>query len=435
MNISALLLVPVAFLALGLATVFVSASAAFSRLREDRIERLVQRRVEGARRLASLAASRESLDMALLIVRATTTATFAIIAYAVTLRLTPGGWYEAPLGLSVAMGGVVLAQAAGGVWAAADPEKTALKLAPVGSVSLTVLRGPANALLALYRPLRRWLTRGGNGSAASPNSHEASIDEAGADSAAEDPLHTDEELERRISRGVLNLESMAVREIMVPRPDIVGVSTADNLDGAVRLVNSAGFSRLPLYHETLDDVRGVLYAKDLLAAMHRAPDNGAGLESLARPAYLIPETKRLGDLLRDFQERRVHIALVVDEYGSIVGLVTNEDVLEELVGEIDDEFTVSERLIESRGPGEAIVDARAPLKSVGEIFGAEFEAEGFDTLGGLILHKLGRIPTAGETVTEDGVTLKVLSTAGRRIRRVQVTSAATSPQSNREPPA
>ena len=433
---TALLLAPIAFVALGLATVFVSASAAFSRLREDRIERLVQRRAEGARRLASLADSRESLEMALLIVRATATATFAIIAYAVVLRLTPAGWFEAPLGIAVAMGGVVLAQAAGGVWGAADPEQTALKLAPIGSVSLAILRGPANALLALYRPLRRRLPRRRKGSAAGSNGQDASG--AGVTTVAEAPFDTDEELERRISRGVLNLESMAVREIMVPRPDIVGISTDDDLDGAVEMVNSAGFSRLPLYHETLDDVRGVLYAKDLLAAMHRTPENGNGLESLARAAYLIPETKRLGDLLRDFQQRRVHIALVVDEYGSIVGLVTNEDVLEELVGEIDDEFTASEQLIESRGPGEAIVDARAPLKWVGETFGIEFEAEGFDTLGGLIFHKLGRIPTAGETVTEDGVTLKVLSTAGRRIRRVQVTSAAAAdgdPQSKREPAA
>ncbi len=428
MSASAFLLVPVAFVALGLAIVFVSASAAFSRLRDDRIERLVQRRVDGARRLASLANRRESLEMALLIVRGATTATFAITAYAVTLRLTPMEWFEVPLGIAVAVGGVVLAQAAGGVWATSDPEKTALKLAPVGAVSLAIFRVPANALLTLYRPLTHRLVHGRNGAASNASRQDTGSDDAGTDTFAEVLTDTDEELERRINRGVLNLESMAVREIMIPRPDIIGISTDDDLNSAVELVNNAGFSRLPLYHETLDEIRGVLYAKDLLAAMHRAPENGNRLESLARSAYLVPETKRLGDLLRDFQERRVHIALVVDEYGSIVGLVTNEDVLEELVGEIDDEFTASEQLIESHGPGEAIVDARAPLKSVGEAFGIEFEAEGFDTLGGLIFHKLGRIPTVGETVTEDGVTLKVLSTAGRRIRRVQVTSDWASPR-------
>jgi CBS domain containing-hemolysin-like protein len=262
---------------------------------------------------------------------------------------------------------------------------------------------------------------------------DATRDEHGEDLIDEALASTDEELERRISRGVVNLESMAVREIMVPRPDIVGIETGKELPDAVELVNSAGFSRLPLFHETLDDVRGVLYAKDLLAAMHREPENGHDLEALARPAYMIPETKRLGNLLRDFQERRVHIALVVDEYGSLVGLITNEDVLEELVGEIDDEFIASEQLIERRGSDEAIVDARVPLKSVSEMFDVELEVEGFDTLGGLILDKLGRIPTAGETVTEGGITLKVLSTAGRRIRRVQVTRAQASDKESADP--
>ena len=381
--------------------------------------------------LASLSDSRESLEMTLLIIRATTTATFAISAYALALRIAPSAWTGVPLGLVVAMAGGVLAQAAGSVWAGANPEKTALTLSPLGVVSLAVLRPWASALIALYRPFARRFARDRNGNGSS--NADVGHDERGDDLIDEALASTDEELERRISRGVVNLESMAVREIMTPRPDIVGIETDKGLSDAVELVYSAGFSRLPLFHETFDDVRGVLYAKDLLAAIRRDPENGHALEPLARPAYLIPETKRLGSLLRDFQERRVHIALVVDEYGSLVGLVTNEDVLEELVGEIDDEFTTSEQLIERRGADEAIVDARVSLKSVSEIFGIELEVEGFDTLGGLILDKLGRIPTAGETVAEGGVTLKVLSTAGRRIRRVQVMRAQPSDKESADP--
>ncbi len=418
MDTTALLLVIAAATAFGLSTPFAAAAAAFAHLRDERVERLVQRRVPGARRLVSLSDSRESLEMALMMIRAATTAGFAISAYALAIRIAPSAWVGVPLGLGVAMAGGVLAQAAGSVWAGANPEKTALTLSPLGVVSLAVLRPWASGLITLYRPFARRFTRDRNGNGSSTT--DTGRDENGDDLVDEALAPTDEELERRISRGVVNLESMAVREIMVPRPDIVGIETGKELPDAVELVYSAGFSRLPLFHETLDDVRGVLYAKDLLAAMHRDPENGHDLEPLARPAYLIPETKRLGDLLRDFQERRVHIALVVDEYGSLVGLVTNEDVLEELVGEIDDEFTASEQLIERRGSDEAIVDARVPLKLVSEIFDIELEVEGFDTLGGLILDKLGKIPTAGETVTEGGVTLKVLSTAGRRIRRVQV---------------
>ena len=418
MDINALLLVMVAVPALGLLTFLVSASVAFSHLRDERIERLIQRRVPGARRLASLSNSGEVLEMALLIARATATAAFAIAAYSLALRLAPSAWVGVPLGVVVAMGGVVLAQAAGGVLAGANPEKAALALTPIGAGSLAVLRPAAKALIILYRPLERRFNRDRNGTGA-PIA-ESAEDERNGNGEADAPSQTDEELERRISRGVVNLESMAVREIMVPRPDIVGIATTEKLSDAVEMVTNVGFSRLPLFHETLDEVRGVLYAKDLLAAMHREPENGNGLEALARPAYFIPETKRLGDLLREFQDRRVHIALVVDEYGSLVGLVTNEDVLEELVGEIEDEFTASEQLVERQSPGEAIVDARAPLKTVSELFGIELHAEGFDTLGGLIYDKLGRVPTVGESVTDNGVTLTVLSTVGRRIRQVQV---------------
>jgi putative hemolysin len=430
-DLTLLLLPLVAVTTLLALTVFVSASAAFSHLREERIERLVQRRVPGARKLASQWESRERLEIALLIFRATATATFAIAAYAAVLRLSPLTWIGMPVGISVTMGGVIFAQTIGSVWAGANPEKVALTLAPVSSFSLTVLGRFSTALITAYRPIvRRFAAERNVGDG--PTS-ESNHEDQTADAEREASIRTDEELERRISRGVVNLENMAVREIMVPRPDIAGIGINADLRNAVDLVTRLGFSRIPLFNETLDDIRGVLYAKDLLAAMHSEPANGNGLEALARPAYLIPETKRLGGLLREFQERRVHIALVVDEYGSLVGLVTNEDVLEELVGEIDDEFTAREQLVEIQGPGTAIVDARAPVKTVNELFGVDLEAEGFDTLGGLIFDKFGRIPTVGETVIDDSITLKVLSIAGRRIRRVQVTqSEAPTPEPQNE---
>lgn len=401
-----------------LITFFVASEVSFSLVRGDRLERLIQRRSAGSRRLALLQRSHDSLAMGILVLRSAATAIFALYSFAVVWTFAPSTFVGVLLGGLVSIGGVVLAQAAGQVWARHSPERLALALAPVGALIESALSPVARGLTSLFRPLvRRWSpnrrpSNGGNGgvteSEAPENGHET-----------EDlPSEEEEEWERQVIRGVLRLESIAVREIMIPRPDIAGIRLEATLEEAIQLVLHEGYSRIPLYEGTLDTIRGVLYAKDLLAAVQN--EKGARLEELARPALLIPETKRVGDLLREFQTKRVHIALVIDEYGSLVGLVTNEDLLEEIVGEIEDEFTVSEPLVEQISTDEAIVDARAPLKYVSDLFGVELEAEGFDTLGGLIYHRLGRIPTAGETVTEDGVSLTVLTTAGRRIRRVRV---------------
>ena len=401
-----------------LITFFVASEVSFSLVRGDRLERLIQRRSAGSRRLAVLQRSHDSLAMGILVLRSAATAIFALYSFAVVWTFAPSTFLGVLLGGLVAVGGVVLAQAAGQVWARHSPERLALALAPVGALIESALSPVARGLTSLFRPLvHRWSpnrrsSNGGNGatteSEAPENGHET-----------EDlPSEEEEEWERQVIRGVLRLESISVREIMVPRPDIAGIRLEATLEEAIQLVLHEGYSRIPLYEGTLDTIRGVLYAKDLLAAVQN--EKAARLEELARPALLIPETKRVGDLLREFQTKRVHIALVIDEYGSLVGLVTNEDLLEEIVGEIEDEFTVSEPLVEQISTDEAIVDARAPLKYVSELFGVELEAEGFDTLGGLIYHRLGRIPTAGETVTEDRVSLTVLTTAGRRIRRVRV---------------
>ena len=403
----------------GLVAFFVAAEVAFSHVREDRLERLVQRRAAGARRLATLQRSHESLAMAILVLRSAATAIFALDSFAFISTLAPVAVIGTPAGVLAAISGVVLAQAAGRVWGRHDPERLALILAPVGTFTEGALKPLAHGLMMLYRPLvhrlahRRDAGRTVNGKAAGSDSAEGNGET--------EALSSDgEKWEREVIRGVLRLESMAVREIMIPRPDIVSIRDDATLEEAVQTVLREGFSRIPMYEGTIDNIRGVLYAKDLLAALQQG--RTARLEGLARPALLIPETKKLGDLLREFQAKRIHIALVIDEYGSLVGLVTNEDLLEEIVGEIEDEFTVSEPLVERVNEREAIIDARAPLKYVSDLFGVELEAEGFDTLGGLIYHRLGRIPTVGETVAEDGVSLTVLSTSGRRIRRVRVTN-------------
>ncbi len=412
------ILLPAYPFALVLLTMVVAVEDAFFQTRGERLERLVQRRRPGARRLARLQESHDSLVMAALMIRSTATVLFAIISFALVSMYSPSAALDVLLGIALTVAGVILAQAAGRVWGAHDADRLALVSAPVASFVNAVLSIPASALRALFRPLARALGQKRPDSPAAERSDQRAANgdhQNGADAA----VTLDEEWERNVMRGLVRLESLAVREVMVPRPDIVGIEAGSSLEDAVQIVMQEGFSRLPLYRSNLDETLGIVYAKDLLAAFQNK-NGDSTLESIVRPPLHVPETKRVGDLLREFQSLRVHIALVVDEYGSLVGLVTNEDLLEEIVGDIDDEFTVSEPLVRRVSEQEAIVDARAPLKYINEMFNVELHAEGVDTVGGLILYALGRIPHPGETVSDNGMTMTILSTTGRRVRQVRL---------------
>ena len=424
------ILLPAYPLALVLLTSVVALEDAFSQTRGERLERLVQRRRPGARRLAQLQESHDSLAMAALMIRATATVLFAIISYALVVTYAPWPTLDVLLGIAVTIAGVILAQAAGRVWSDHDADRLALVSAPPVAFVNAVLSIPASALRALFRPLARALgqKRSENPAAERSDQRNGNGDhQNGADST----VAPDREWERNVMRGLVRLESLAVREVMVPRPDIVGIEAGSSLEDAVQIVMQEGFSRLPLYRGSLDETLGIVYAKDLLAAFQNK-DGDSTLESIVRAPLHVPETKRVGDLLREFQALRVHIALVVDEYGSLVGLVTNEDLLEEIVGDIDDEFTVSEPLVKRVSDQEAVVDARAPLKYINEMFNVELHAEGVDTVGGLILYALGRIPHPGETVSDNGLTMTILSTTGRRVRQVRLLHGDSSAQPDSE---
>ncbi len=223
-------------------------------------------------------------------------------------------------------------------------------------------------------------------------------------------------------RRVANMVDRPVREIMVPRIDVVAAEAGASLDDVLRLVVERGYSRIPLYEETIDNVVGIVYAKDLLKylADGRRP---AALREIARPPYFIPEGKHIDDLLSELREHKVHMAIVVDEYGGTAGLATIEDVLEEIVGEIQDEYDREEVTIERVTDSEAVVDARVGLDELNELFDLEIESEDFDTLGGFVYHQLGRMPAPGDEVQADGLTMRVLSVAGRRIKKVRVIKA------------
>ncbi|MQC28169.1 MAG: HlyC/CorC family transporter [Chloroflexi bacterium] len=227
--------------------------------------------------------------------------------------------------------------------------------------------------------------------------------------------------ERRMLRGILALPEQSAREVMRPRIDIVATSTDASMDDVIQLIISSGFSRIPLYEESIDRVVGVLYAKDLLAHLQTGAV-APSLRSIARPPYFVPETKRADQLLADLRRDQTHMALVVDEYGGTAGLVTVEDVLEEIVGEIVDEFDTDEVEVERISETEAIVDARLAIDDLNELFDTTVESEDFDTVGGLVVSLLGRLATPGDRVEspEHGLDLQVLSVHGRRIRRVRI---------------
>lgn len=223
-------------------------------------------------------------------------------------------------------------------------------------------------------------------------------------------------------RRISNMVDKAVREIMVPRIDMIAVETAANVDDVISMAVEKGFSRIPLYEETVDNIVGVVYAKDLLPYLANGIQ-GETLKEIARPPYFIPEGKHVDELLTELRQNRVHMAIVVDEYGGTAGLVTIEDVLEEIVGEIQDEYDREEVTIERVTESEAIIDARVSLDEVNELFSLEIEGDDYDTLGGFVYQQLGRMPAAGDEVAAGGLTLRVLSVLGRRIKKVRVTKS------------
>jgi CBS domain containing-hemolysin-like protein len=210
---------------------------------------------------------------------------------------------------------------------------------------------------------------------------------------------------------------------MVPRVGIIGLPATATLEDAVDTVIEGGHSRIPVYDESLDEIVGILYAKDLLPFLKRDAGPRPALRSLLRTPVFVPESMTVDDLLHEMQRRKVHLAVVLDEYGGTAGLVTIEDLIEEIVGEIQDEYDTEEPMIEPISDLEARVDGRASIDDLTEHFGVELDGEDreqYDTVGGLVYHEIGGVPTVGDTVEVDGLTLTVESTDGRRVGKVLV---------------
>jgi CBS domain containing-hemolysin-like protein len=237
-----------------------------------------------------------------------------------------------------------------------------------------------------------------------------------------------EEEERELIHSVFEFGDTVVREVMVPRPDMICLPADTAFNVALKTIVDAGYSRIPLYEGDTDNIVGLLYAKDLLKRVHESR-NDTKVSTLGRAPTFIPEQKKVSELLREMQTQHVHMAIVVDEYGGTAGLVTIEDLIEEIVGEIVDEYDKEEPLVEPIDEETIRVDAKMPIDEVNELLDVELPHEEWDTVGGLVFGLTGRVPVVGEKVRFDSIEFKTERVTGRRIQKVVIRklSAETDP--------
>ena len=225
--------------------------------------------------------------------------------------------------------------------------------------------------------------------------------------------------ERTFIHSIIDFGDTVAREVMTPRPDMVTVEAQSTVRDALETALAAGYSRIPVEEAGIDDIIGIAYAKDM-ARDERAGKPGQAVRASMRPAKFVPESKEVSDLLREMQEEKFHMAIVVDEYGGTAGVITLEDLLEELVGDIVDEFDVEEPTVERLDDGSVTVPAGYSIDDAGELLGSDLPHGPWDTVGGLMLDLVGRVPDAGDSVEADGFRLTALDVRGRRIGRVRI---------------
>jgi len=233
---------------------------------------------------------------------------------------------------------------------------------------------------------------------------------------------TEAEEENRLLRSVVDFGDTLVREVMTPRPDIVALPAASTIDDLRKLVREQEYSRLPVFADNLDNIVGLVVVKDLIQRADEL-DGGRLVSEIMRPASFVPETKRLMDLLREFQQRRVQLAIVVDEYGGTAGLVTVEDVVEELVGEIRDEYDSDEKPIVQENEATYVVSAKVATSEIVDRLNVDIEDGAFETVGGYVLARVGRVPAVGETFSFDGLEVEIMEAERRRIHKVRIRRA------------
>lgn len=341
----------------------------------------------------------------------------ASAATILSLHLAQRGWVEFLVLLAITLLLIALAQIVPKSWAAGRPEPVVVAVAGPVNIMGTVLW----PLVWVFDFLSRGVNRLAGGEARSMGRGlMMSEEELRMLVGAGDEQGLIEEEEKEMIAGIFELADTLAREVMVPRISIVALDMGTPLVEALDTVIQAGHSRIPVYDGNIDNIVGILYAKDLLVHL-RNGRREIELKEVVRQPLFIPETKHVDELLQELQQRRVHMAIVVDEYGGTAGLVTIEDLIEEIVGEIQDEYDTEEPFIEEISEDEVIFNARVDLDDVNRLMSLNLPTEHGDTLGGLVFSELGKIPAPGDRVSVDGVTIEVMSVVGRRIKKVRVT--------------
>jgi len=299
-----------------------------------------------------------------------------------------------------------------------DPERVLEILLPSFRVVTAFLQPIARVIVGLLdaRPER----------AAAP-AEEAGQEEPPKESEPHEELKPIAGEERRLLRSIVEFGETLVREVMTPRPDIVALPEGSTLAELRDLFREQEYSRFPVFRKNLDNIVGIIFVKDLIQ-LEDAEGQPSPLSAVIRPAFFVPETKRVADLLKEFQREQLQLAIVVDEYGGTAGLVTMEDLLEEIVGEIRDEYDVEAEPVVDEGDGSFVFSAKVNIDRVSDRLGVDIRPEGFETVGGFLLTHLGRVPAVGETFEIGDLRVQVLEAERRRIHKVRFRRQPTAVQ-------
>ena len=402
------------FLFAALALLAIAAQAAIQHASRPRLRLLVEARVRGARgALAMLSDSSPMPTLLLFLLIVGLGGAAASLAAAVIANTRSPSWEGVAVALGVGAIVVLLAVVTRAI-AASRPETTALALGRPLTIASTLTLGIVAPLLWLERTIVGLLTPPPqNGLAPAEDDLRLLVE------SVEDTRKLDED-EREMIHGIFGMSARPVREVMVPRIDVVSMPRDATLGEILDRIVLTGYSRIPIADDSIDNVVGLVYAKDVLRALRAGALDDPG-EPIARAPYFVPDTKKVDELLQDLQQKRVHLAIVVDEYGGTAGIVTIEDLLEEIVGEIRDEYDENEEMpIQRIDDYESVVDARVSIRDVNEALDLHLNVDELDTLGGLVYHELGKVPAEGDEVRVNGCRVTVLSTQGRRIKKLRV---------------
>ncbi len=401
-----------AVLLLLLAVVLVAAEEAFDRFSVVRAQSLLDQEPKRAKRLIGLMTEPESTRNPLRLIILSAQLVEAVLVALLAYRFT-SGWALALIVVANTIGMFVLAEAVPRTLAILHTERVALLAA--GPVHLLLRLAPVRLLARGLIEITNWIVPGGGLQTGPFSLPEELI--AFADAAVEDEVI--EQTERDLIESVIEFGDTIVREVMVPRTDMTTVGRQLTVEEALEVTSAAGFSRVPVLGESVDDVVGLVYVKDLIRAeLDGRPDQQ--VSAMLRPTWFVPETKKVADLLQEMQKQKFHMAVAVDEYGGIAGLVTLEDLIEELVGEIVDEYDVEESLVDSQPDGTYRVDARILIDELNDLAEIELPEGDWDTVGGLVLDVFGRVPARGEECEVDGYRFRVEQVHGRRITKVVI---------------